>query len=313
MEIRESDFEDVVLKSDRPVLVDFMASWCPPCKMMQPVVDRLAAKVADWADVYTVNIDRNAALAARFEISGVPTFVAWAGGQIAGRRTGALTEGQLLGLLKAASDAMPAPTVTETQQHEDQTVAEPRNWITIVSGLPRSGTSLMMRMLEAGGIPALTDQQRTPDEDNPNGYYEFEDVKSLEADVGWLQQAPGRSVKMVYRLLRHLPNDRSYRVLFMRRNTDEILRSQKKMLERKGITTDIPDDVMKAMFERELRNFYGWLPTQPHLALMNISYNDLLSTPAAVIGRISQFLGGDLNVNSMTSMINPDLYRQRAA
>jgi hypothetical protein len=70
---------------------------------------------------------------------------------------------------------------------------------------------------------------------------------------------------------------------------------------------------MKAMFERELRNFYGWLPTQPHLELMNVSYNDLLSTPAAVIGRISQFLGGDLNVNSMTSMINPDLYRQRAA
>ena len=85
MEIREADFEDVVLKSDRPVLVDFMASWCPPCKMMQPVVDRLAAKVADWADVYSVNIDRNAALAARYEISGVPTFVAWAGGQIAGR------------------------------------------------------------------------------------------------------------------------------------------------------------------------------------------------------------------------------------
>ena len=97
MEIREADFEDVVLKSDRPVLVDFMASWCPPCKMMQPVVDRLAAKVADWADVYSVNIDRNAALAARYEISGVPTFVAWAGGQIAGRRTGALTEGQLQG------------------------------------------------------------------------------------------------------------------------------------------------------------------------------------------------------------------------
>ena len=72
MEIREADFEDVVLKSDRPVLVDFMASWCPPCKMMQPVVDRLAAKVADWADVYSVNIDRNAALAARYEISGVP-------------------------------------------------------------------------------------------------------------------------------------------------------------------------------------------------------------------------------------------------
>ena len=118
---------------------------------------------------------------------------------------------------------------------------------------------------------------------------------------GWLQQAPGRSVKMVYRLLRHLPADRSYRVIFMRRHTDEILRSQKKMLEHKGITTDIPDDVMKAMFERELRNFYGWLPSQSHLQLMNVSYNDLLSTPAAVVNRISEFLGGDLNVQSMTA------------
>ena len=312
MEIREADFEDVVLKSDRPVLVDFMASWCPPCKMMQPVVDRLAAKVADWADVYSVNIDRNAALATRYEISGVPTFVAWAGGQIAGRRTGALTEGQLLGLLKAASEAMPAPEAAPETQTAQQTPVN-RDWVTIVSGLPRSGTSLMMRMLEAGGIPALTDQQRTPDEDNPNGYYEFEDVKSLADDAGWLQQAPGRSVKMVYRLLRHLPADRSYRVIFMRRHTDEILRSQKKMLEHKGITTDIPDDVMKAMFERELRNFYGWLPSQSHLQLMNVSYNDLLSTPAAVVNRISEFLGGDLNVQSMTAMINPELYRQRAA
>ena len=79
------------------------------------------------------------------------------------------------------------------------------------------------------------------------------------------------------------------------------------------ITTDIPDDVMKAMFERELRNFYGWLPSQSHLQLMNVSYNDLLSTPAAVVNRISEFLGGDLNVQSMTAMINPELYRQRAA
>lgn len=312
MEIREADFEDVVLKSDRPVLVDFMASWCPPCKMMQPVVDRLATRVADWADVYSVNIDRNAALAARYEISGVPTFVALAGGQVAGRRTGALTEGQLLGLLKAAADAMPAPAA-EVEPGGEPSETQSRDWITIVSGLPRSGTSLMMRMLEAGGISALTDQQRTPDEDNPNGYYEFEDVKSLEEDAGWLDQAAGCSVKMVYRLLRHLPADRDYRVIFMRRNTDEILRSQKKMLERKGITTDIPDAVMKAMFERELRNFYGWLPSQEHIELMNISYNDLLSTPAAVVNRISEFLGGDLNVQAMTAMINPELYRQRAA
>lgn len=207
---------------------------------------------------------------------------------------------------------MPQPTEEESARC-DMAGQSQQPWITVVSGLPRSGTSLMMRMLEAGGIPALTDAQRVPDEDNPNGYYEFEDVKSLEQDAAWLERADGHSVKMVYRLLQHLPTDRDYRVIFMRRNTDEILRSQKAMLERKGITTDVSDSMMKALFERELRKFYEWIPAQQHLQLMNVSYNELLSEPAMVIGRISRHLGGGLNVDAMLRMIDPALYRQRVA
>lgn len=312
MEIRDTDFEEMVLKSDRPVLVDFWASWCPPCKMMQPVVDKLATKVGDWADVYSINIDRSPSLAGQYEVSGVPTFIAFAGGQPVDRKTGALTEGQMLSLLKKAEESMPPVFEVESSNNDDYEVEE-RTYITIVSGLPRSGTSMMMRMLEAGGIPALTDDQRTPDADNPNGYYEFEDVKSIEDYSSWIDRAPGHSVKMVYSLLKHLPADRDYRILFMRRNVDEILQSQKKMLERNGIVTDIPDAIMKALFERELRQFYSWLPSQHHLNLVNISYNDLLAQPEATIAQIDHHFDETLDVDAMAGMIDPGLYRHRAA
>ncbi len=328
MELREADFSEMVLKSDRPVLVDFWASWCPPCKMMQPVVDKLAVKVGDWADVYSINIDRSPSLAQQFQVSGVPTFIAYAGGEVVDRRTGALTEGQLMSLLKKAEEAMPEvteevtvedtvgwpPSAVDTKEDEQTTEGgHSTPWITIVSGLPRSGTSMMMRMLEAGGIPALTDELRTPDDDNPNGYYEFEDVKSIEDYSTWIDRAPGHSVKMVYSLLKHLPTDREYRVLFMRRNVDEILQSQKKMLERKGITTDIPDATMKALFERELRQFYSWIPTQSHLKLVNISYNDLLSNPEGTIDQINRHFDETLDTEAMVQLVDPNLYRNRAA
>jgi thioredoxin len=331
MELREPEFEELVLNSDRPVLVDFWASWCPPCKMMQPVVDRLAAKLADWADVYSVNIDRNPALAARYEISGVPTFVAFARGKSLDRRTGALTEGQLTGLLMHAQEAMesgadrPEPKdVSDQPEERTESAQQPaisaippassaRPFITIVSGLPRSGTSLMMRMLNVGGIPALCDEQRTPDADNPNGYYEFEDVKSIENYGRWIDRAPGHAVKMVYSLLRHLPADREYRVIFMRRHLDEILQSQRAMLQRKRIETDVSDDQLKQLFERALRQFYAWLPSQGHLKLMNVSYNELLSRPDSTLSHINRHLDDQLQTEAMIRLIDPGLYRNRAA
>ena len=104
----------------------------------------------------------------------------------------------------------------------------------VVSGLPRSGTSMMMRMLEAGGIEPFTDGARVADVDNPEGYYEYERVKHLERDPdrSWVRQARGRSLKVISFLLRHLPDDNDYLVIYMRRNLDEVLRSQDKMLDR---------------------------------------------------------------------------------
>jgi thioredoxin len=313
MEIRESDFDEMVSEADRPVLVDFWASWCPPCKMMQPVVEKLCDKVSDWADVYSINIDRSPGLASRFQVSGVPTFISFAGGLAVDRKTGALTEGQLTGLLQQALDAMPEADAEAVVEDAAEAVDETTSCITIVSGLPRSGTSLMMRMLEAGGVEVLTDEQRTADEDNPNGYYEFEDVKAIAEDTSWLARAQGRAVKMVYRLLKHLPADQNYRVIFMRRHTDEILQSQKRMLERNGIATDIPDEQMKAMFDRELEQFYAWLPGQSHLDVVNVSYNGLLANPVTVLSQINRHLDFGLDVDAMANIIDPSLYRHRAA
>ncbi len=310
MELQSGEFRSRVLENSRPVLVDFWATWCPPCRMMQPVLQRLAARVSDRADVCSVNIDRQPDLAAEYRISGVPTFAVWANGKLVAQKTGALTEGQLMQLVEAGEAAMPAAAIHPAG---GALAGSQRDWITVVSGLPRSGTSLMMRMLEAGGIPALTDSLRIADEDNPNGYYELEAVKQTDADASWTENAAGASVKMVFRLLRHLPADRKYRVVLMRRDVDEILRSQQAMLQRSGVSTEIADEQMKEMFRRELLSFYSWLPQQDHLQAVNVSYNELLADPQRIVRQINRHLGGELDCDAMVEVIDPALYRQRAA
>ena len=129
--------------------------------------------------------------------------------------------------------------------------SEEAQFITVVSGLPRSGTSMMMKMLEAGGILPIIDNIRTADEDNPKGYYEFERVKAIDkGDTEWVADAQGKSVKVISALLKHLPSDHQYRVIFIRRHMDEILASQRKMLLRRGEDPDKMDDAeMALLFE----------------------------------------------------------------
>ena len=140
--------------------------------------------------------------------------------------------------------------------------------VTIVSGLPRSGTSMMMKMLEAGGLPPLTDNLRTADEDNPKGYYEFERVKQLpKGDVAWLPDAQGKVVKVIAALLPSLPGGYHYRVIFMQRAMPEVLASQRQMLIRRGEDPDkIPDDVIAKLFEKHLRQVNDWVSQQPNVA-----------------------------------------------
>ncbi|MEJ2264185.1 MAG: sulfotransferase [Anaerolineales bacterium] len=187
------------------------------------------------------------------------------------------------------------------------------NVVTIVSGLPRSGTSMMMKMLEAGGVPPLTDEIRTADKDNPKGYYEFERVKKMpDGDKAWMAEARGKSVKVISALLEHLPPEYSYKVIFMRRDMNEILASQKKMLIRQGKPTDkVSDEDLAKMYEKHLAKVQAWLTSQPNVSMLDVDYNLLLENPRPYLERIRNFLGVDLSIERMGNVIDPALYRQR--
>jgi hypothetical protein len=185
--------------------------------------------------------------------------------------------------------------------------------IAIVSGLPRSGTSMMMKMLEAGGLEVLTDRIREADKDNPKGYYELERVKKLEHDKAWLEKAEGKVVKVISQLLRHLPADYAYKVVFMKREMEEILASQRRMLIRRGEATDkIPDEKLAALFRQHVQRVEDWLDEQPHFDVLYVSYNHVLEAPKEEARRIASFFDGSLDIRAMARVVDPDLYRQRA-
>ena len=187
-----------------------------------------------------------------------------------------------------------------------------RDFVTIVSGLPRSGTSMMLRMLMAGGLPVLTDGIRSADEDNPHGYLEWEGVKSLQRDASWVAAARGKGVKVIYYWLRDLPLDCRYRVVFMRRDLGEVLASQTAMLQRRGVKDKGPDDArMKQLFESELQEIDAWLANQPMFSVLNIDYRAVLDEPLSQAELVKLFLGGGLDCQAMVTMVDKALYRSR--
>jgi hypothetical protein len=183
--------------------------------------------------------------------------------------------------------------------------------IMIVSGLPRSGTSLMMQMLDRGGIEILTDRLRTPDLDNPRGYCEFEQVKKIKSDQSWLPNARGKAVKMVSQLLFDLPATEQYQVIFMERNLDEVLASQEKMLSRLNQVAG-PQDQIRNAFEIHLQRFWKWVRNQPHVSILSVSYNQLMDDTRRQAERVHEFLGELGDIDGMISAVDGTLYRNRA-
>jgi hypothetical protein len=171
---------------------------------------------------------------------------------------------------------------------------------------------MMMKMLEAGGLLILTDHIRTADEDNPKGYYEFERVKQIEEDRDWLPDAQGKAVKMIAALLKHLPADYAYKVIFMRRSIEEILASQRQMLIRRGEPTDaVSDGRMAELFRRHVVRVQAWLAEQSNVDTLYVDYGGILDAPKEQAGRVNAFLDGGLDVNKMAGVVDPSLYRQR--
>jgi hypothetical protein len=183
--------------------------------------------------------------------------------------------------------------------------------VTVVSGLPRSGTSMMMKMLVAGGMEALTDQVRTADEDNPEGYFEFEGVKKIGEDSSWLRDARGKAVKIISALLKHLPAEHRFKVIFMRRKMEEVLDSQRRMLGRNGGAAGGGDEKISAAFGKHIKDVESWLVRQPHVEVIYVDYNEVLESPARYVEAIKQFLAAPLDARAMASVVDPSLYRQR--
>lgn len=174
---------------------------------------------------------------------------------------------------------------------------------------------MMMRMLEAGGVVPLTDALREADVDNPGGYYELEDVKALDGtDTAWLDAARGRAVKVISALVERLPPSHSYRVVFMHRRLDEVIRSQRRMLEhRQALEREMDAGELEEFYVRHLAELSAWLDTSEHVEALHLNYARLIADPAAHARVLSAFLGGDPDPERMASVIDPSLYRNRSS
>ncbi|MCC6347688.1 MAG: sulfotransferase [Nitrospirales bacterium] len=185
--------------------------------------------------------------------------------------------------------------------------------IIVVSGLPRSGTSMMMRMLTGGGMEVLTDEIREKDEDNPLGYFEYERVKEIQHDASWLPEARGKAFKMVSVLLSHLPSSFSYRIIFMKRNVREVIASQKIMLQRGGLTLSSGSDAeLEAVYTRHIAEIEEWLAAQPHCSVLTVQFADVMQSPDETAHAVNRFLGGSLDEARMIAAVDPSLHRNRS-
>ncbi len=182
----------------------------------------------------------------------------------------------------------------------------------VVSGLPRSGTSMTMQMLEAAGLSIATDGIRKAGEDNPKGYYEYERVKELEKepDKSYLKEFRGKTIKIISFLLKDLPETNNYKVVFMRRNLDEVLASQTKMLKNRAEASETSDEEMLEVYKNHLWKVNYLMKHRPCFELLEVNYKDVVANPRREAERISEFLG-NLDVDKMTSAVDEKLYRNR--
>jgi hypothetical protein len=186
--------------------------------------------------------------------------------------------------------------------------------ITIVSGLPRSGTSLMMQMLAAGGLPVLTDGERQADADNPRGYYEWERIKLLPQQPDSIAEAEGKVVKAVTQLLFALPPGRDYRIIFMQRPLPEVVASQAEMIRRRGTSgAALPPAALISGLTVHLNQVNNWLRDRTDISILRVDHHDVLRGPVAIAESIQKFLQRSLDIAAMAEQVDASLYRQRVS
>lgn len=184
--------------------------------------------------------------------------------------------------------------------------------VIVVSGVPRSGTSLVMQMLAAGGVDIATDNIRKADRDNPKGYFEVEKVKKLKDDASWLKDIRGKAIKIVSPLLYHVLPTLRYKVIFVQRNMQEILDSQNKMYQRlQKSAPDIEDSVLAEKFNLHLQKIRDWIRKKSNIECLYVHYREIVSDPLGQAHKIQEFLHLPIDVELMSKVIDPSLYRNR--
>ena len=187
-----------------------------------------------------------------------------------------------------------------------------RETIVVVSGIPRSGTSLMMNMLGRAGLPLLVDEKRPPDASNPRGYFELTAVRQTQEDAAWVEQARGKAVKVIHRLLPFLPDGFSYRVILMHRPAEEVVRSQDRMLTRLGADpSDLPTSRIQEIFKEQHAQTRSLLESKTHFDWVEVEYPALIKDPVPYARKVIEFLALDVEPSRLAAAIDPRLYRER--
>lgn len=193
----------------------------------------------------------------------------------------------------------------------------------IVSGLPRSGTSMMMRMLCAGGLPLLTDDARPADVDNPRGYYEYAPVRRLRDDASWFPKARGKALKIVSPLLKEIPAGTACHVIFMERGLDEILASQRTLLTHRaadGVISPRPPESsrpdreeksLREVYAQHLRRVRQWLEAGEKIRVLYVGYDAVLADPESASRDVAAFLNLPLDTAAMALVVEPGLRHQQ--
>jgi hypothetical protein len=216
-----------------------------------------------------------------------------------------------LWLIKLYEDKLNQPEKAE--EHRRFIAEKIKGTITIVSGLPRSGTSMMMQMLDAGGASILTDKVRQADQNNPRGYYEYEKVKKMMTDVSWIEEANGKIIKVVAPLLQNLPNKYDYKIIFMRRDMPEILRSQQIMLGQKAtVEKQAYPIVLAEAFNKQLEKAEAMFKRMPNAEVLYVDYASAIENSEETAETVAEFLGEDLDIGKMVEAVDETLYRNKS-
>lgn len=223
-----------------------------------------------------------------------------------------------LALLRESARVRAAARLPEnppsTDPGAEQVEVRPMEFV-IVSGLPRSGTSLMMQILRAGGMELMHDGRRAADDDNLEGYWEWEEIKSLRKNPRVIERAEGKAIKIISALLPSLPPKHRYKILFMRRPVGEVVDSQWKMLENRGARTKSDKEHLIATQETHVEQMLATLRGSTRVELLEVDFPSLIVDPEAGIARVRQFLGNVItcDLETLAAVVKPSLYRNRTS